>query len=154
MIKLSRILESQSSGLADLQLLRDWATDGLEGADVARERVLDEAVNILNVTCCFPVSSTCCCVKSYLLTLFTCISVVQTLVVVVVDSVYFTDLRQLPPTTARLERGGGEAGARPGCPGGQAPRRQRPPADLGPHYGGGQRVRGPRMIQWFFYFIM
>ena len=55
-VKLSRILESQSSGLADLQLLRDWATDGLEGADVARERVLDEAVNILNVTCCFPVS--------------------------------------------------------------------------------------------------
>lgn len=60
MAKLSRIIESQSSGLADMELLRDWATDGLEGADVARERVMDEALNILNVTCCFPVSITCC----------------------------------------------------------------------------------------------
>ena len=50
-------MESQSDGLEDLHLIRQWATDGLEGADVARAKVMDEAINILNATCCYPVSS-------------------------------------------------------------------------------------------------
>ena len=54
---LPRILEAQSDGLEDLHLFRQWATDGLEGADVARAKVMDEAINILNATCCYPVSS-------------------------------------------------------------------------------------------------
>ena len=56
-MKLTRILESQSDGLEDLHLIREWATDGLEGADLARAKVMDEAIGILNATCCYPVSS-------------------------------------------------------------------------------------------------
>ena len=88
-----------------------------------------------------------------MLTLLT-YSTVAVAMLVVTYAVFFTDFRQLPPVPGGLERGGREAGARPGCPGGQTPRPQRPPPDLGPHHGWGQRLRGPRIVQWFFFFIM